>query len=365
MSRPIVAEILTDALRANLSQVRLHAPGARVWAVVKAQAYGHGLEAVLHGLSAVDGLALVEFDAASRLRALGYTGPLLMLEGAFDQEDLRQAVAQNLQLVVHSAQQLDWLEGLQPERGGAGLSIWLKIDTGMHRLGFDPQVVTHEVDRLAKLQSNGIVGVAGLMTHFANADLPGGAQDALSCWTSLRRTLARGADWPVSLSNSAAIIDRLVPASDWVRPGIMLYGGTPFADRSAQSLGLRPAMRLTSALIAVRTLAAGEAVGYGSQFVAPSAMRIGVVACGYADGYPRQAPTGTPIVVAGCRTRIVGRVSMDMLTVDLEGVSQAQVGSPVELWGEAVGVDEVAQAAGTIGYELLCAVAPRVPRRVI
>jgi len=157
----------------------------------------------------------------------------------------------------------------------------------------------------------------------------------------------------------------LVPASDWVRPGIMLYGGTPFADRSAQSLGLRPAMRLTSALIAVRTLAAGEAVGYGSQFVAPSAMRIGVVACGYADGYPRQAPTGTPIVVAGCRTRIVGRVSMDMLTVDLEGVSQAQVGSPVELWGEAVGVDEVAQAAGTIGYELLCAVAPRVPRRVI
>jgi len=378
MSRPIVAEILPDALRANLARVRQSAPGARVWAVVKAHAYGHGLDAALQGLSASDGLALVEFDAAARLRALGCTAPILMLEGAFDREDLEQAAAQNLQLVVHSPEQLGWLEtqaaGLSVGRGissGAGpvgpkaLSVCIKVDTGMHRLGFDPQVVPDAVNRVARLRARGIVGDVGLMTHFANADQPGGAQAALQCWAALHGALPACATWPRSLSNSAAIIDRVAPAGDWVRPGIMLYGASPFADRTARDLALIPAMRLKSELIAIRTIAPGEAVGYGSQFVAPAQMRIGVVACGYADGYPRHAPTGTPIAVAGSRTRIVGRVSMDMITVDLEGLPQAQVGSAVELWGEAVSVDDVAQAAGTIGYELLCAVAPRVPRRLI
>jgi len=380
MSRPIVAEILPNALQANLACVRRQAPGARIWAVIKAHAYGHGLDAALQGLAGSDGLALVEFDSAARLRALGYAGPLLMLEGAFDPSDLEQARAENLALVVHNADQLKWLEALPPDqgagslkdpmptglpRGPAGLPIWVKIDTGMHRLGFDPHDVAEVVTRIERLQSRGVVSTAGLMTHFANADQPGGIDPAISRWQALRATLAACRDWPVSLSNSAAIIDRLVIDSHWVRPGIMLYGASPYADRTAQSLGLKPAMRLRSELISVRSIAAGEAVGYGSQFVAPTAMTIGVVAAGYADGYPRHAPTGTPIQVAGCRTRIVGRVSMDMIAVDLQGVAHARVGSPVELWGDAVSVDEVAQCAGTIGYELLCAVAPRVPRRLI
>jgi alanine racemase len=365
MSRPLRAEIHAEALAANLGQARQFSPGARIWAVVKALGYGHGLDAVARGLGQADGLALVEFDAAARLRQLGYTGPMLMLEGPFDGQDVALACRLDLQLVIHSSEQIDWLEQQAVMR-----PVWIKVDTGMHRLGFDPQDVLPALERIRMLQARGMVGQAGLMTHFANADLPGGAHEALMRWERLRATLpATCASWPVSLSNSAALIDGIVPVSDWVRPGIMLYGASPFgygghgaAGRSAVSLGLRPAMCLRSQLIATRLIAAGEAVGYGSQFVAPNAMRVGVVACGYADGYPRHAPTGTPVLVAGQRTRIVGRVSMDMITVDLATLPQARVGSEVELWGDTVSVDEVAQAAGTIGYELLCAVSPRVPR---
>lgn len=365
MSRPLRAEIHAEALAANLGQVRRCSPGARIWAVVKALGYGHGLEAVVRGLGQADGLALVEFDTAARLRQLDYAGPILMLEGPFDGQDVALACRHDLQLVIHTSEQIEWLEQHAVMR-----PVWIKVDTGMHRLGFDLQDVLPALERIQVLQARGKVGQAGLMTHFANADLPGGAHDALMRWERLRSTLpATCASWPVSLANSAAVIDGIVPVSDWVRPGIMLYGASPFAyggpgaaDRSALSLGLRPVMCLRSQLIATRLLAAGEAIGYGSQFVAPHAMRVGVVACGYADGYPRHAPTGTPVLVAGQRTRIVGRVSMDMITVDLASLPDAQVGSEVELWGETVSVDEVAHAAGTIGYELLCAVSPRVPR---
>ena len=324
MTRPLFAEIRTDALAANLRVVRGLAPRAKVWAVVKAHGYGHGLDAVVRGLAEADGLAVVEFEAADRLRALGYVGPLLMLEGGFAPCDMLQAAEQQLSLVVHTAEQLDWLES-SPLADRAP-SVWIKVDTGMHRLGFDPESLGPVLERVQRLLADRKISAVGWMTHFANADLPDGASQAL-------------------------------------RPGIMLYGASPFADRDASALGLRAAMCLHSRLISRRHLARGESVGYGSTFVAPQPMSIGVVACGYADGYPRHAPTGTPIVVEGVRSRIIGRVSMDMITVDLDPVPQAMCGSAVELWGDALPVDEVARAAGTIAYELLCAIAPRVARR--
>lgn len=363
MTRPLVAEIRTDALAANLRVVRGLAPRAKVWAVVKAHGYGHGLDAVVRGLAEADGLAVVEFEAADRLRALGYVGPLLMLEGGFAPCDMVQAAEQQLSLVVHTAEQLDWLESSR--LADRAPSVWIKVDTGMHRLGFDPESLGPVLERVQRLLADRKISAVGWMTHFANADLPDGASQALRCFEHVRALHPVGRHWPVSVSNSAAVIERLAERSDWVRPGIMLYGASPFADRDASALGLRAAMRLHSRIISRRQLARGEAVGYGSTFVAPQPMSIGVVACGYADGYPRHAPTGTPIMVEGVRSRIVGRVSMDMITVDLDPIPQAVCGSAVELWGDAVPVDEVARAAGTIAYELLCAIAPRVARRCV
>jgi alanine racemase len=350
MSRPTQATISVAAMRHNLARARAEVRGARVWAVVKANGYGHGLMNALRGFADADGLALVEFDLAVRLREAGWRGPILMLEGAFDAGDVRAAGEHRLGLVIHHDEQLEWLSAL----GQAVLpDLFLKFNSGMSRLGFDASGLRAAHARLA-----GHPGAASLtlMTHFANADLPGGATDALERF----ETACRGLSGARSTANSAAILDLPQAHADAVRPGIMLYGASPFAGRSAAQLGLRPAMKLSSKLIAVQRLSAGDAVGYGSTFVADAPMRIGVVACGYADGYPRHAPTGTPIAVDGVRTRTVGRVAMDMLMVDLEPVPAAGVGSAVELWGEEVPIDEVASSAGTIGYELMCALAPRV-----
>jgi len=337
-------------MRHNLARVRAAVHGARVWAVVKANGYGHGLMNALRGFADADGLALVEFDLAVRLREAGWRGPILMLEGAFDAGDVRAAEEHRLGLVIHHDEQLDWLTVQGPQ---VKLDLFLKFNSGMSRLGFDAAGLRAAHARLVKHP-----GAASLtlMTHFANADLPGGATDALERFD----TACRGLSGARSTANSAAILDIPDAHADAVRPGIMLYGASPFAGRSAAELGLRPAMNLSSKLIAVQRLRAGDAVGYGSTFVADAPMRIGVVACGYADGYPRHAPTGTPIAVDGVRTRTVGRVAMDMLMVDLEPVPAAGVGSVVELWGEGVPIDEVASSAGTIGYELMCALAPRV-----
>jgi alanine racemase len=325
-----------------------------VWAVVKSHAYGHGLPAAVRAFGAADGLALLEFDNARRLRALGWRGPILMLEGPFDADDVRIAGELALSLVVHDATQLEWLRG----HAGPAVDVWLKLNTGMNRLGvpLDEAAAMH-----AALGSLAGVGTVSLMTHFAEADRPGGAAAQIERFERATRDLA-GAR---SLANSAALIDLPDTRRQWVRPGVMLYGASPFADRSAASLGLRAAMTLSSALIGVQSLRAGDTVGYGATFAAEAPMRIGIVACGYADGYPRHAPTGTPVDVAGVRTRTLGRVSMDMIAVDLGPVPEAAVGAPVELWGASVPVDEVAAHAGTIGYELLCAVAPRVPMRVL
>jgi|SRR6185312_7760228 len=352
MSRPIRAAISFAALRHNYWLAKRTAPKSKVYAVVKAEAYGHGVDRVARALDRADGFATLELEGAIGLRERHPAAPILLLEGFFQPGELAAIRSSALATVVHCEDQLRMLES---ERRGAPIDVWLKVNTGMNRLGFAPQALR---DALERVRKGGFARSITLMTHFGAADAIEGTAEAMRRFESC----TAGIDLPRSLANSAAIFAQPASQADVCRMGIALYGATPFVDRPARSLGLKPAMTLSSRLIAVQPLLAGEVVGYGGTFRAEQAMRIGVVACGYADGYPRHAPTGTPILVAGARTRTVGRVSMDMITVDLGPVPQAQVGSPVVLWGDAVPVDEVAMAAGTVGYELLCAVAPRVPR---
>ena len=351
MARPIVATVDLAAIAANVAQVRRYAPGTEVFAVVKANAYGHGLLRVLPALTDADGLALIELDGALALRAAGYRRPILLLEGVFEARELEPIGREAIGVVVHDEDQVRQLEMTRLERS---IDVYVKANTGMNRLGFAPGRVAEICGRLADLHS---IASVRLMTHFARADEDDGIAEAK------RRFEQATAQLPYrrSLANSAGVVRYAAIGGEGVRPGIMLYGATPFASRSAQSLGLLPAMTLTSKLIAVQTLAPGDGVGYGGTFHASRTMRVGVVACGYADGYPRHAPNGTPVLVAGHRVPMAGRVSMDMLTVDLSDVPDARVGTDVVLWGDGLPVDEVAAAASTVGYELLCAVAPRVP----
>lgn len=351
MSRPIHATVSAAALRHNYAAAKRAAPRSKVLAVVKANAYGHGLERVARSLAEADGFATLEIEGAVALRARAPGKPIVLLEGFFDPEDLRLLASAGLATVVHHDEQLRMLELERPARM---IDAYLKIDTGMNRLGFPAGQARAA---LGRLQRSGTARSITLMTHFANSDAPGGVAEAMARFEEA----TRGIDLPRSLANTGAIFAHPDSHADVARLGIGLYGATPFAERPAASLGLKPAMTLASRLIAIRDLAPGECVGYGSQFRCERPMRLGVVACGYADGYPRHAPSGTPILVAGARTRTAGRVSMDMITVDLTPVPAAAVGSPVVLWGEGMAVDEVAMAAGTVGYELLCGVAARVP----
>jgi alanine racemase len=349
--RPISATIDPAALRHNLAVVRRHAPRSRAFAVVKADAYGHGLPRAARALEQADGFALLELEAAVRLREAGYRQRILLLEGFFDAHDLPALVQHRIDAVVHSADQIALLRALP---AGARLDVMLKVNTGMNRLGFAPEAASRA---LAELQANPAVGDIMLMTHFANADDARGV-----AWQmEIMERAARGIDLLRSFANSAAILRYPETHFDWVRPGIMLYGCSPFAETTGPALGLKPAMTLSSRIIAVQHLAPGDTVGYGGIFKADRAMRIGVVACGYADGYPRHAPNGTPVAVDGTLTGTVGRVSMDMLCVDLTALPGAGVGSRVVLWGEGNPIENVAAAAGTVGYELMCALAPRVP----
>ena len=352
MSRPIQARIDLLALKNNLRVVQ-RAASSRVMAVIKANAYGHGLLRVAEALREVEGFALLDVRDAITLRDAGFRQTILLLEGFFTQDELPLIAEYELTTVIHSQQQLAWLDAY-PRKNG--LSVWLKVNTGMNRLGFMPAEVPAVMERL---KSHRAVRDVTLMAHFAQADEAAGIATQLQVFNQL----AAPYRVPRSLANSAAILRYPAAHGDWVRPGIMLYGSSPFADVSAQQLGLQPVMTLSSELISVRELRAGEAVGYGATFRADNTLRIGTVACGYADGYPRHAVTGTPILVNGQRTRILGRVSMDMLAVDLNNIPDAQAGSRVVLWGEGMPVDEVATAAGTISYELLCALAQRVPVR--
>ncbi len=350
MHRPIQAHIDLSALKNNLRVVQ-GATASRVMAVIKANAYGHGFMRVAEALRNADGFALLNLQDAIALRDTEFRQTILLLEGFFSPEELPLFAEYELTTVIHHHQQLAWLDAY-PRKNG--LSVWLKINTGMNRLGFMPAEVPAVMERL---KSHRAVREVTLMTHFAQADEAVGVSKQLEVFNQI----ATNYHAPRSLSNSAAILRHPDAQGDWVRPGIMLYGSSPFADVSAKELGLQPVMNLRSELISVRELRAGDAVGYGASFHAAHSMPIGTVACGYADGYPRHAPTGTPILVNGQRTRTLGRVSMDMLAVDLSDVSEAKIGSPVVLWGEGMLVDEVASAAGTISYELLCALTQRVP----
>jgi alanine racemase len=351
MARPTFAQINLAALAANLAKAREHAPRAQVLAVVKADAYGHGLGRVLPALADADGLALLELDAAIRVREQRYSRRILLLEGFFEPRELPEIAAARIAVVVHHLDQVAMLERAALPRP---LEVFVKVNSGMNRLGLAPADVAGVCERLARAPS---VAALRLMTHFARADEEDGLAEALATFESACRNLP----YPRSLANSAGVFRYAEVGGEVVRPGIMLYGATPFAYRSAESLGLQPVMTLRSRLIAVRELRTDDAVGYGAAYTAARPHRLGVVACGYADGYPRHAPNGTPVLVCGRRVRVAGRVSMDMITVDLTDVPEAGVGSPVVLWGEGLPVDEVASAAGTVGYELLCALAPRVP----
>jgi alanine racemase len=352
MARPIRATVRSAALSSNLEAARRCAPDARHLAVVKANAYGHGLLRAARAFAAADGFAVLELEAALQLRGLGFAQTIVLLEGFFEAAELAPLAQQRLAAVIHCEEQLRMLELSALHRP---VDVFLKINTGMNRLGF-PAASAHAV--WERLRASRNVGGMALMTHFASADETSGIASALAVFESVEREVqARH----VSLANSATLLRYPQAARGWTRIGIMLYGASPFADQTADSLGLQPAMTLESRLIATRDVGAGESIGYGATFTTPHALRMGVVACGYADGYPRHAPTGTPVLVAGTRTRTLGRVSMDMLCVDLTDVPDAQAGSRVVLWGEGLPVEEVAHAAGTISYELLCALAPRVP----
>jgi len=355
MPRPIRATIRAAALARNLALARRRAGTARVWAVVKANAYGHGLLRAARALAAADGLAVLDFEEAIRLRMAGDKRPILLLEGFFSAQDLPLLAEYALTPVVHNLEQL---EMLKKAALSAPIDAYLKVNSGMNRLGFNVDNV-----RLAyqSLREHPQVHGVTVMTHFADADGAAGVAAQLEWFNEMTDALPG----PRSLANSAALLRFPETCAQWVRPGIMLYGCSPFgyADpaHSALGLGLEPAMTLESALIAVQHLHPGERIGYGFAFEVSEEMTIGVAACGYADGYPRHAPSGTPVLVAGHRTRTVGRVSMDMLCVDISDIPEAYIGSGVTLWGEGLSADEVAVAAGTLSYELLCALAPRVP----
>jgi len=351
MPRPIRATIRLAALRRNFSVARERAGGARIWSVLKANAYGHGLTRVAGALADLaDGFAVLDLEEAVRLREVGIRQPILLLEGFFEPGDMDVIAGHDLTAVIHCHEQIAMLAAADL-RGR--IPVYLKFNSGMNRLGFKAGDFAAAHRRLSALPG---VGPVGLMTHFAAADLEEGIAQPLAAFDRARSGLAG----PVSLANSAALLRYPEARGDWVRPGIMLYGGSPFAQHEAQGLGLRPAMTLESRIIAVQRLESGERVGYGGLFAAERPTRIGVVACGYADGYPRHAGSGTPILVAGQRTHTLGRISMDMLVADLTGLPEAGVGSPVVLWGEGLPADEVAAAAGTISYELFCALAARV-----
>jgi alanine racemase len=354
MPRPLLATIHTPALANNLAVARRHAPHSKIWAVVKANAYGHGLARVFPGLRATDGFGALDLEEAVKLRELGWAGPILLLEGFFRSTDIDVIDRYSLTTALHSDEQLRMLE---MARLSKPVNIQLKMNSGLNRLGYAPGKFRAAWERSRACAG---VGQITLMTHFSDADGKRGITHQLEAF----ERGAQGIAGARSFANSAATLWHPASHFDWVRPGIILYGASPSGLRSdIDGTGLQPAMTLASELIAVQSITQSDSVGYGSTFTAPGPMRIGVVACGYADGYPRIAPEGTPVIVDGVRTRVVGRVSMDLITVDLKPCPTANIGSRVELWGAHLPIDEVAHACGTIGYELMCALAPRVPVR--
>lgn len=362
INRPILASIHTKAFQHNLKRVRELAPESKIWSVIKARSYGHGFEAAYIGLESTDGFALLDIQDACWLREKGWKGRVLLLEGLFHQNELLLAQELVCDLVVHCESQVRWLEDYEA-KGAKPFNVFLKMNTGMNRLGLNPDAYRVAFHRLHALGYH-----MHHMTHLANADQINQSPtvgEQLDCFEGA----VAGLEAPTSLANSAAILWHRNTLGDWVRPGIMLYGASPTGSfKDIEHSDLRAVMHLHSEIIDIQELRKGDRVGYGGRYQAPETMRIGVIACGYADGYPRQAKDGTPVWVEGATSDgvglacpLVGRVSMDMITIDLRNAPRARIGSRVELWGTQVPVDDVAQLSGTIGYELLCALAPRVP----
>lgn len=355
MARPICALIDCEAARHNLQRIRAMAPESKIMAVVKANAYGHGIERMAPCLSEADAFAVASVDEALALRHLGVTHPIVLLEGIFCPSELPDVVEHRLELVVHSDEQIAMLKTHQ---GCHNLVIWIKVDTGMHRLGFAPSEVARVWHQLQGLSC--LAQPLRLMTHFASSDEPDAPANT-SQLNEFKQLLSYLPDpLAVSLSNSAAIIHLPESHGDWIRPGIMMYGVSP-SQTSIYDLDLKPVMTLVTRVIAVKTVAAGESVGYGGSWQATQTTQLAIIAAGYGDGYPRHIPSGTQVLVNGMHAPIVGRVSMDMISVDVSHLGQVELGDPVVLWGKGLPIERLAQAANTISYELLCGVTKRVP----
>ena len=354
-----VARIDREALTHNLALARARAGGSRVLAVVKADAYGHGALRAARAFAAADGLAVARAHEALALRRAGVEGALLVLGGFTDPDSLAALAAERVDAVVHAHAQI---EMLRARRDGPPLRVWVKVDSGMHRLGFSAAELPGVWRALSRLPA--VAPPLHAMSHFACADEPGGRATAeqIARFDAALAELGGPAPPPASLANSAALLTAPAAHREWVRPGMMLYGASPLDGGRAVDHGLRPAMTLTAALVAVKTIEPGSPVGYGGTWAAPERMRLGLAAIGYADGYPRHAPSGTPVLVNGRRAALAGRVSMDVVAIDLRGCPDARVGDRATLWGEGLPVEEIAEAAGTIPYELVARLGPRVRR---
>lgn len=356
---PLIRAIIdVSALQNNLRRIRAQAPDARIMAVVKANAYGHGLVPTARALAQADAFAVARLEEGLVLRAAGVQAPIVLLEGVFSREQLEEAAQQRFEIVVHDPLQVALLERYA---GTHRFVVWLKIDTGMNRLGFRTDSCAQVLARVRELAVS--PAQIRLMTHLARADEPDCPMTRLQL--ERFRSATRGFDGATSIGNSAGILGGEGACGDWVRPGLALYGISPFAGRSSAQFGLIPAMTLASTVITVRRVPQGETVGYGGAWTAPREARIAIVAGGYGDGLPHRLDTGTPVLVNGRSAPLVGRVAMDMIAVDVSDLPEVEAGTRCVLWGRGLEVSELAARAGTIPYELLCGVRARVPREVI
>lgn len=354
MSRGVRMRIDRSAFKHNLGRVRALAPDSRVMAVVKGDGYGHGLVEAARSLRNPDAFAVESVDEAVRLRETGFREPIVLLSGFHDPGELDTIAFRRLSPVIHHQWQVD---ALAREELSFVVAIWVKIDSGMHRVGFEPDEVPGVLERLESMPD---VRIEGLMSHLANADDP--ADPATREQHRVLTGAAAGRAYPLSLANSPGVLEWPATHLDWVRPGMMLYGCSPVKERNEKHYDLRPVMTLESRIVAIKTVPAGGAIGYGGAWVCEAPTRVGVLMCGYGDGYPRHAPSGTPVWVNGRASRTLGRVSMDLMTIDLEGRDDVAVGDWVELWGSNVPASTVAAHAGTIPYELVTRVTRRVTR---
>lgn len=352
MSRPTYMRIDLNALKYNLQRVKSIAENRSVIAMVKANAYGHGIARVAHALSAADALGVASLEEGLLLRDAGITQPIVLIEGLFYPDEIAEAAKHHFTLVVHHEPHVEMLEKAQVSEP---FTVWLKVNTGMHRLGVDPAQFASLYQRLNASPS--VKKPIGIMTHFAEADAVN--SESTSAQLALFNQITADFPSPRSLANSAAILAWPASHGDWVRPGLMLYGASPFPEKTGLDVGLQPVMTLWSRLIAINHVKKGGRVGYGGTWTAPEDMLVGVVGVGYGDGYPQFAQNGTPVLVNGVECALVGRVSMDMLTVDLRNQPHAKIGDPVVLWGEGLPVERVARASATSAYEILTRMTPR------